>query len=252
MTREAARGRAFRGLAGPAPGGRPRLFCVPYAGGGENAFDSWTPLVAGHFDVHVARLPGRGGRFGEPFPESLRALVRDLAAEMAPHLGEEAILFGHSMGATIALELARELRYAHGARLGRLVVSGRPAPGTRRRRLHELDDEELAAVMRALGGTHPEVLGQPELWEVLAPILRGDLRLIETHEVAEGPPLDCPVAAYGAVHDPDTTPPLLEGWARVGTGPFSTRIFPGGHFYFRTHPEALATELLTRFAPRPS
>lgn len=249
MSPRLAEGRAFRGLARRVRG-RPQLICLPYAGGGPRAFSDWTPLVAGHFDVHVAALPGRAGRFGEPVPERLPDLVRDLAAELAPGLGEAVVLFGHSMGATLALEVARELRFTHGVRLRYLAVSGQPAPGTpRRRALHGLDDAELAEMSRGLGGTDLRIAGRPDLWAVLAPILRADLRLVETHEVGLTPVMDCPVVAYGARDDPDTVPELLAGWRALGTAGFATQIFPGDHFYFRSYPEALAADLLKRVLP---
>ncbi|MFF5676061.1 thioesterase II family protein [Streptomyces hygroscopicus] len=243
------RGRAFRGLARPGERGRTQLICLPFAGGGANAFDSWTPLVERHLDVHVARLPGRGERFDEPLPERLLDLVEELADELTPRLGEDVVLFGHSMGAMLALELARELGHRRGIRLGCLVLSGRPGPGAVRSPLHVLDDTELAEAMHGLGGTDRRIVEHTGLWEVLAPILRADLAMVEHHRLTASPVLACPVLAYGAERDPDTTPDLLARWRVVTTGRFETRIFPGDHFYFHSHPEALATDLLQRFVP---
>ncbi|KXK63881.1 hypothetical protein AWW66_00020 [Micromonospora rosaria] len=237
--------RAFR-PAGRITGDRPQMFCLPYAGGSVNAYDDWLPMVSRALDLWVAELPGRGTRFHLPPAHDVRELTRQLADEVGPLLGDRVVLFGHSMGAILALELALTLQ-SRGVPLSCLVLAGQPAPGwPRPSRLHRLDDEQLAAAMRAMGGTPAEVFESAELLELMLPILRADLRMVEGHRVAPDAVVRCPIIAYGAVDDPDATGPALAGWAQRTTGRFESRVFPGGHFFFQEHPHALAVDLSRR------
>ncbi|MFJ9817507.1 amino acid adenylation domain-containing protein [Streptomyces sp. NPDC101151] len=237
---------AFRDLSRPAAG-RAQLFCLPFAGGGPDGFDSWLPSLRDRMDVHVAHLPGRGTRFAEPMPHSSEKLVPEMAAEMAPFLGESVVLFGHSMGALLAYELARELHRSYGVSPACLVVSGQSSPQHRDPEgLHKLPPEEMLRVLARFGGVDPAVFDEPELLELVLPTLRADVAIAETYRHVPGPPLACPLVVYGSQDDPGTTPSALAGWRETTTGPVETFLFPGGHFHFNDNPEPFAADLLSR------
>ncbi|MER6029504.1 amino acid adenylation domain-containing protein [Streptomyces sp. NPDC001851] len=246
---EPAKPVTFRGLSRPAPG-RTQLFCLPFAGGGTDGFDAWLPPLADRFDVHVALLPGRGARFTEAMPHSTDELVPAIAAEMRPFLGEHVVLFGHSLGALLAYELARELQRSYGVSPACLVVSGQTSPQRRDPAgLHKLPPEEMLRALAEFGGVDPAVFDEPELLELVVPTLRADVAMAETYRWSPGPPLDCPLVVYGSHGDPGTTRATLAGWRETTTGPVETRLFPGGHFHFNDDPEGFAADLLRRLAP---
>src|ERR1019366_8318419 len=83
----------------------PRLFCFPHAGGGAMQ----PPAPSGWAAVPV-RLPGREARLAEAPFERMGPLVAALADQMDGYLDHRFAFFGHSMGAVVAFELARELR----------------------------------------------------------------------------------------------------------------------------------------------
>lgn len=60
-------------------------------------------------DAWVAALPGRGARLDELPITSFEPLVEALLAELAPTLPRRYALFGHSLGAYLAFEVARRL-----------------------------------------------------------------------------------------------------------------------------------------------
>ena len=74
------------------------------------------------------QLPGRGSRFREAPFRKVADLVPALAEGLLPLLDLPFALFGHSMGAVVAFELARELRRRRGREPVLLGVSGRHAP----------------------------------------------------------------------------------------------------------------------------
>jgi medium-chain acyl-[acyl-carrier-protein] hydrolase len=111
-----------------------------------------------------------------------------------------------------------------------------------------LDDPELRATITALGQLGPEVSGSGELWDILLPIIRADIRMCERYLPVPGPPLDCPVIAYGSDDDGDLDERALAAWGEQTTGPFDSRVFEGNHFFFTAQPAAFAADLLHRIA----
>jgi surfactin synthase thioesterase subunit len=220
----------------PAPGTRLRLFCFPYAGGGTGAFRGWTGAFPPAVEVCPVYLPGRERRFREPVHTRMEALVEELRQALRPHLDIPFALFGHSMGAAVAFELARAME-RDGTPPAHLFVSGRRAPGRppEREQIHALPDAEFVERVRALEGTPDEVMADPEMMELLLPVLRGDFQLSETYRYREGPPLSCPLTALGGTGDAHVSRDDLLAWRDQTQGFFRLRTFPGGHFFVHTH-----------------
>jgi surfactin synthase thioesterase subunit len=208
-----------------------RLFCFPYAGGGDSTFRSWQRNLSDTIEVCAVQLPGRGARISEPPCIQMDQLVRAAAAALAAYLDKPFALFGHSMGALIAFELTRHLRTKYSVEPVHLFVSGRPAPQTVSEPL-DLDqlDVELAAMLRRRNGT-PE---NPELIELLLPMLRADLALCSSYIYTPQPPLSFPITAFGGLDDHGVPRHSLEGWREHTTAPFVLRLFPGDHFFLNT------------------
>src|SRR4051794_33499038 len=107
---------------------RMRLLCLPYAGGSPASYRAWTNLLPTDIELWVAQLPGRGARFGEPCAERIDQLLDGLVPPLA-ELNTPYALFGHSMGAALAFEIARRVRRDGAPLPNYLFVSGRGAPG---------------------------------------------------------------------------------------------------------------------------
>src|SRR5437016_2794497 len=86
------------------------LICIPYAGGSSMSYLRFTSELPAHLQVWLAQLPGRAPRFTEPPVPSIPLLVSALADAWPVPPTRPYALFGHSMGAIIAFELAREIR----------------------------------------------------------------------------------------------------------------------------------------------
>jgi surfactin synthase thioesterase subunit/glycosyltransferase involved in cell wall biosynthesis len=222
-------------------GARLALFCLPHAGGGTSLFHRWQEYMPEGVAVCPVRLPGRESRASERPFTAIGPLVTALADAIAPHTARPFALFGHSMGAGIAFELARELRRRGQPLPLCLMVSGARAPQYRLGWTvpPEPGDDELLAQLRRLEGIPREALEDPGVLRIILPALRADTALYRGYVYTGEEPQACPIRAYGGECDPNVGRELLEAWARQTTAAFSLAMFPGGHFYLQSVEPAL-------------
>lgn len=231
-------------LVRPRPRGhaRRRLLCVPYAGVGPSAFRRWCDSLPADVEVGIVHLPGREGRLREAPFSRIEPLIDAAAGALRPHLDLPFALFGHSMGALVAFELARRFRDERWGAPTHLFVSGRRAPHLAPRRppiAHLPDDQFVGEIRRRYNGIPDEVLRHPDLLALVLPGLRADLTLVEGYVYHPGAALPCPIAAFGGIADAEATDAELVGWRQQTTTGLSVRMFPGGHFYLQTAHEEL-------------
>ncbi|HEU4421790.1 MAG TPA: alpha/beta fold hydrolase [Pilimelia sp.] len=234
----------------PRPDPRLRLVCFPYASGNATFYRPWAALLPEHVELVAVQYPGRLDRIGEPVVQDMAAMVDAIVGLLPGVLDRPVALFGHSMGAAVAFEVARCLQERYDTRIARLFLSGRPAPAHHRNGVKHLDsDDVLWLELHRLGGTSPEALAHPELRAAVMPSLRGDYRLIETYRPAPGGVLACPITALVGDRDPELTVAQARDWRRHTSGGFTLRVFPGDHFYLRPHRDEVIREVVSRLPP---
>ena len=224
-----AAGRWIRRLGEPRPAS-PRLVVVPHAGAGAIPFRPWAAALAGRAEVWCITPPGREARLAEPPARDWAAWLAGAAAALDEVADAPYTLWGHSLGAMGALQLARARQGPGGPRA--LVVSGCRPPD----RVHWDDPDQMtdAAIvdrLRDLGGTPAAVLASEEIMALVLPTLRADFKLAATYRPPTGPPLALPVTALAGVADRAAPHAEMRGWAAVTTGPFTLALFPGDHFF---------------------
>ncbi len=232
----------------PNPRARVTLFCVPYAGSGASCYHPWARALSGQpIEMRAVQLPGRENRLREAPFCAMAPLVLALADRIEPFLDRPYGLFGHSMGALVAFELARELSRRGEPAPVRLFASGANAPHvpSEEEPLHQLPDDELVhAVSGRYDGIPRQVLEHRELLELVLPALRADLTLIETYAFRDGVRLQCGISAFAGDQDRHVTPAKLASWRDVTDGPFSSALFAGDHFYLHDRRAELIDALL--------
>jgi len=217
----------------PNPRARLRLFCFPFAGGGASTYRSWPAHLPADIDVAAVQLPGREDRLREPAFHDARAVCSKLIDVLAPHFDRPFALFGHSMGALLAFELAQMLCAAGGPAPAHLFVSAHCGP----RKAHclpsvvGLSDRELVALLQTLSGTRDEVLQDADVMTLLLPLFRADLTICETYRYGAPEPLRCPISAFGGTFDDYVRRADVVAWRAETRGGFQARMFPGGHFF---------------------
>jgi medium-chain acyl-[acyl-carrier-protein] hydrolase len=170
---------------------------------------------------------------GEDPVTELARLVSTLHTELLPCFEKPCAFFGHSMGALIGFEVARSLQMKGGPGPIHLFASGRRAPQLPDRfpPLHNLPEPQFIERLGSFKWIPKEVLASRELLTTGVPILRKDLEICETYGYSDGPPLGCPITAYGGIGDELVDRWELEAWAEQTTESFSCHMFPGDHFF---------------------
>lgn len=222
----------------PRPYASRKLICFPQAGGGASFFRPWIDELPADVELWSVQYPGREDRFRDPYVSDMDALADEIADALETMLDRPAVIFGHSMGASVGYEVARRLLARKPGSVERLFVSARPSPSHQRAsrtQVYLRDDDMLVAELGVLGGTDAQVLDHPELRSLVLPTIRNDFRLIETYHPAPARPLDIPVVALAAADDPRMTVAQAGGWVEVTRADFRLTVFTGGHFYLVPH-----------------
>jgi len=224
---------------------RLRIICFPHAGGAARFFRPWGPLLPDGVELMAVQYPGREDRLAEPLVSDAVVLAEALAAEIGALPTVPTVLFGHSMGAVVAYEVARRHRARSGPPL-LLAVSAQPAPQTQRSEgVHLRDDDGLAEELIKIGGS-ADALADPDLREHILPIIRNDYRLFETYRHLHSDPWDRPIVVYSAEQDTQATEDELAGWREVTSAECAFRVLPGDHFYLLPHASETIADLLDR------
>lgn len=220
----------------PNPRARLRLFCFPYAGGNPWIFRSWSDGLPADVEVCAIQLPGRGTRLQESAFTRLAPLVQALAQGLLPLLDKPFAFFGHSLGALVSFELARQLRKQQWPEPVHVLVSACGAPQLLYHgpALHTLAEAEFLKALRRLNGTPRAVLENAELMQLLLPVLRADFAVYETYQYLPEPPLRCPISVFGGLQDSGVRRGDLEAWSAQTRAAFTLRMLPGAHFYLHS------------------
>lgn len=212
---------------------RARLFCFHHAGGAGSMYRRWADEAPVGLSVYAVQLPGREFRLREQPFTRVEPLVQELMRVLEPRLDLPFAFFGHSMGATVAFELARELRRREARGPVHIGISGRIAPHVRSRftPVHELKDAELVDRLRRMGGLPEHVLREPELMAIVLPLIRADYSIVDNYQLTPEPPLSCPMTVFWGHNDIVVKQEEAAGWQQYTTGRFSLHGFPGDHFF---------------------
>lgn len=239
-------------LRGPEERSRPpgagpprlRLFCLPQAGAGAWCFHNWSAHLPPDVEVLPVELPGRNSRASEPADahptlQRLASAVLDGVRHLLPG-GElpgqrppnppHYALFGHSLGAWLAYEIACEVfrrRRERGDVIPmptKLYLSGNRAPclagpdrdpDRENPTIANLPESRFWSAFERRYGANP-ALRSPEMRARIIPVLRADFRLAETYRPTNLGPLSfrVPAVVVGARGDNRTTDEGLAAWAR--------------------------------------
>lgn len=209
--------------AGPPDG--PALLCVPWAGAGAAPFRTWGPLFPGDITVYGVRLPGRESRMAEAAPTDISQVVDALVQDVARLAHPRIAVFGHCSGALVGFETARAL----GPAAAHLLVASQLPPA----RAAQGAEEELGSrdglARRYLSS---ELLGDPDIVDMLLPVLEADMRAVSDYRYRPGGLPGVPLTVFRGADDPEIEPGDTDGWRAETTGPVRVREVEGADHLF--------------------
>jgi surfactin synthase thioesterase subunit len=229
-----------------APQARLKLIAFHHAGGNAGFFQPWVKYFQGldWVEFVAIQLPGRGRRLSEPPLHDLPALLQAVEQGVAPLLDRPYVLFGFSMGAIMAFELALR-RQQQGLRApSALILAARGVPRTAALTRGAFSREKIVRELQRLGGTDPALIEDGPFMDVFMGTFQADFAVVDAHFCARPQLLQCPLHVWGGADDPEVSIERIYRWDTFAGRSFAGRLFPGDHFFLKTAQAAVFDNLL--------
>jgi len=173
------------------------------------------------------------------------------AMEHLPH--RPLIFFGHSFGALLAFEVARELRRKGRPLPRHFIASASMAPSAvpaRRQKWAGLDDDgAMFDRLVADGGVSPELLAYRAEFLAMMPSVRAEYGILSRYEFVQEPPLPVPLTRFRATHDTLVNEQGMSEWPELFADTARDVLFDGDHFFVDSQKPELARRLCAVAAP---
>ncbi|SKA48308.1 Surfactin synthase thioesterase subunit [Chitinophaga eiseniae] len=219
---------------------KPQLFLLHFAGGNYFSYQSMIPYLHG-FEVISPELPGRGKRIMEPLVTTFEEAAADIFRQITARLSGRFFIYGHSMGAYLALQVAHMLEHISQAPEA-VWVSGTAGPDyLEHTGRHLLSGEGLTEELKKLGGIPDEFWEDDDLFSFFEPVIRADFEIVDTCYIPDGTCISAPL--YAMMGEEEENAQHIGCWEKFTRAAFKSQLFPGKHFFIHDHPAAIASAI---------
>ncbi|MFY9821358.1 MAG: alpha/beta fold hydrolase [Thermoanaerobaculia bacterium] len=206
-----------------------RIICLPEAGGRAATFREWQNLLPSQIEMIPVELPGHGTRYRETpltrISNAVSAIADELDLDQTP-----VSLFGHSMGALLAFELAWKLHESK-KNIAALFISGYPAPHLpwSKPLISHYGQAEFGQALVDDFGANASLLSDSYILALAYPTLRADLEMLETYIFEPRGLFTFPISVFGGDQDQEASKLELQAWQEHTSGRFLLRMLRGNH-----------------------
>ncbi len=228
-----------------------QLFLLHFAGGNCYSYEFLRKLIPPYIEFIPLELPGRGKRYDEKLVYNKRLAIRDYLSQIQQHRNQDPyMIFGHSMGATLGLPIAKAMEKKGDAPLA-LIVSGNAGPGFEKNNQKDfegprylLPEQLFKNELSKLGGISDEILNNKELFEFFAPIIRADFEVLEKKNNIKPRPLHR-TSIFALMGNEEEDYLGISNWKKFTRGIFQCKILKGNHFFIHKHAQVIS-EIITK------
>lgn len=224
----------------PTMSNKKQLFLLHFAGGNSYSFQFMRQYLDDKFEFIPLELPGRGRRVLDELCSSREEAIMDYFHQIREKRRNcSYILYGHSMGASLSVEVARLLSQINDSP-ERVFVTGNAGPGVERKeKRYLLPNDVFIGKLKDLGGVPKGVFETQELMDYFLPIIRADFEIVEKSEpVGNFQKINIPIVAVMGENEDNVD--KLENWKSVSSKDVRTQTLPGNHFFIHQCAEQLA------------
>jgi surfactin synthase thioesterase subunit len=214
-------------------------------------YHGWQREVPQGVDVCAIELPGRWQRSNDPLIGELSALIRALSDALVELCDVPFSIYGHSFGALLGFEFAREIRRRLRRTPRLFLAAAHKAPQLEFRfpPIHELSDREFLAVCsQRYGQIDQRLLQDAEMRSAILKPLRADMSLIQAYSYQAEEPLDGSLRAWGGRADESVSEVELRAWTAQTTGPAEFEYLDGGHLFLKDNAAGVLRKVRSELA----
>lgn len=219
---------------------KPKLICIPYAGGTATSYQQLSTCLGEQWEIVVTDPPGHGSNT-MPLIDNLESLVSYYLDLYQEHFTSSFALFGYSMGGKIVHRMAQELEERDVHPLA-VFISSMYSPNIVPQRLAHLEKNLFLKHLLSLGGIQKELLEHEEFVNYFLPIIRADFKAVEEHLYENKHIINTPMHVFVGLQDERATPDSVHDWTKWAHQ-ISFSYFDAGHMFLSEYADLIAKKV---------
>ncbi|MGE8037703.1 thioesterase II family protein [Lysinibacillus sp. NPDC093692] len=215
-----------------------KVVIFPHAGGASLFYSAIIKEPVRILPIYLD-YPGHLLKLTETLAETMDELVDYLLEELLEIndlVLEELIFFGHSMGGSVAYEVAKRIYEKYNISIEKLIISAKLPPGEMNLKIKIETIEDMWEYIQSLHKQPDEIHTNQELGKLLFPIMQQDISLLKQYETELRYPKYPlgniqPHIFIGAQDKGDLK--QYQNWQKFFQEKCQYEFFNGGHFYLQ-------------------